>query len=128
MIGDCVSKGRYYIYCEAVMALETNSNAPKFPDLYEASILELQDGLNKGFFTSVDLVKVCIDLYQSDDTITDGGMYRHTLPGSKRSTSKVLRYGRSSRRTPMRSHKPRNWIVNVRRRAHEGLCMVSRSW
>ncbi|KAF8994509.1 amidase signature domain-containing protein [Cyathus striatus] len=28
-----------------------------FPDLYEASVLELQDGLDKGFFTSVDLVK-----------------------------------------------------------------------
>lgn len=28
-----------------------------FPDLYEASISELQDGLQKGLFTSVDLVK-----------------------------------------------------------------------
>ena len=31
-----------------------------FPDLYEASISELQDGLEKGQFTSVDLVKVSI--------------------------------------------------------------------
>ena len=30
----------------------------QFPDLYEASITELQDGLQKGLFTSVDLVKV----------------------------------------------------------------------
>ncbi|KAL5520605.1 hypothetical protein ACEPAF_2606 [Sanghuangporus sanghuang] len=29
----------------------------KFPDLYEASVLELQDGLNRGDFSSVDLVK-----------------------------------------------------------------------
>ena len=29
-----------------------------FPDLYEASILELQSGLEQGHFTSVDLVKV----------------------------------------------------------------------
>ncbi|KAI0672174.1 amidase signature enzyme [Trametes maxima] len=29
----------------------------KFPDLYEASIAELQNGLEKGHFTSVDLVK-----------------------------------------------------------------------
>ena len=29
-----------------------------FPDLYEASIAELQQGLEKGLFTSVDLVKV----------------------------------------------------------------------
>jgi amidase len=29
-----------------------------FPDLYEASISELQEGLELGQFTSVDLVKV----------------------------------------------------------------------
>ena len=32
-----------------------------FPDLYEASIAELQDGMEKGLFTSVDLVKVSFD-------------------------------------------------------------------
>lgn len=32
-------------------------NAP-LPDLYEASILELQKGLDAGQFTSVDLIKV----------------------------------------------------------------------
>ena len=31
-----------------------------FPDLYEASIAELQSGLESGLFTSVDLVKVSI--------------------------------------------------------------------
>lgn len=30
----------------------------QLPDLYEASIVELQDGLEHGHFTSVDLVKV----------------------------------------------------------------------
>ena len=30
----------------------------QFPDLYEASIAELQDGMSKGLFTSADLVKV----------------------------------------------------------------------
>ncbi len=30
----------------------------QFPDLYEASILELQEGLDAGHFSSVDLVKV----------------------------------------------------------------------
>ncbi len=30
-----------------------------FPDLYEASVLELQQGLDGGSFSSVDLVKVC---------------------------------------------------------------------
>ena len=33
-------------------------STPTFPDLYEASIAELQAGLEKGHFTSVDLVKV----------------------------------------------------------------------
>ena len=31
------------------------------PDLYEASVSELQDGLEKGAFTSVDLVKVSLE-------------------------------------------------------------------
>lgn len=29
-----------------------------FPDLYEASVVELEAGLDAGHFTSVDLVKV----------------------------------------------------------------------
>lgn len=37
------------------MSISSNTN---LPDLYEASITELQDGLDKGAFTSVDLVKV----------------------------------------------------------------------
>ena len=32
--------------------------ATVFPDLYEASVLELQTGLDAGIFSSVDLVKV----------------------------------------------------------------------
>ena len=32
----------------------------EFPDLYEASISELQDGMERGLFTSVDLVKVSL--------------------------------------------------------------------
>ena len=38
-------------------AISETSNAT-LPDLYEASIAELQDGLQKGLFTSVDLVMV----------------------------------------------------------------------
>lgn len=34
-----------------------------FPDLYEASVLELQEGLDAGHFSSVDLVKVLTDLF-----------------------------------------------------------------
>lgn len=34
----------------------------QFPDLYEASVIELQAGLDAGHFSSVDLVKVCKDI------------------------------------------------------------------
>ena len=34
-----------------------------FPDLYEASVLELQAGLDAGHFSSVDLVKVLTDSF-----------------------------------------------------------------
>jgi amidase len=36
------------------------SPSPKFPDLYEATIAELQDGMVRGDFSSVDLVKVSL--------------------------------------------------------------------
>jgi hypothetical protein len=36
----------------------TDSRQPRALDLYEASIIELQSGLQNGHFTSVDLVKV----------------------------------------------------------------------
>ena len=35
-----------------------NRNLYKLPDLYEASVVELQQGLDDGVFTSVELVKV----------------------------------------------------------------------
>ena len=34
-----------------------------FPNLYEASVLELQAGLDASHFSSVDLVKVLTDLF-----------------------------------------------------------------
>jgi amidase len=37
---------------------EQNEPQVRFPDLYEASVLELQHGLDAGHFSSVDLVKV----------------------------------------------------------------------
>ena len=40
------------------MNIRTATSGTVFPDLYEASILELQAGLNAGHFSSVDLVKV----------------------------------------------------------------------
>jgi hypothetical protein len=37
------------------------ADAPTFPDLYEATITDLQAGLDAGHFSSVDLVKVRTD-------------------------------------------------------------------
>lgn len=42
----------------AFIAPGTTTNGLKFPDLYEASVMELQAGLDAGLFTSVDLVEV----------------------------------------------------------------------
>lgn len=44
---------------EVITALDgTVKTETVFPDLYEASVLELQAGLDAGHFSSVDLVKV----------------------------------------------------------------------
>ena len=60
--------------------------ASKFPDLYEASITELQDGLQKGLFTSVDLVKVGTATPQGTDTALTPRLSdcRHTSQESKK--------------------------------------------
>lgn len=49
---------RWLSFFLAVVTCLQGSTATVFPDLYEASVLELQDGLNSGTFSSVDLVKV----------------------------------------------------------------------
>lgn len=54
----------------------------QFPDLYEASVLELQRGLDAGHFSSVDLVKV--DYYHLKHQLpssSEFGLYRHISPG-----------------------------------------------
>lgn len=43
----------------STVSAQADKHTTKFPDLYEASVVELQDGLERGAFTSVDLVKVC---------------------------------------------------------------------
>ncbi|KAL5498069.1 hypothetical protein ACEPAH_3000 [Sanghuangporus vaninii] len=47
------------VVCAFVQQAENVSitSSQKFPDLYEASVVELQDGLSRGGFSSVDLVK-----------------------------------------------------------------------
>ncbi|KAI0030559.1 amidase signature enzyme [Vararia minispora EC-137] len=44
-------------HCQLIIAVSSLFQKNALPDLYEASIAELQDGLEKGLFTSVDLVK-----------------------------------------------------------------------
>ena len=48
----------WFSFFIAVVACLQGSTAKVFPDLYEASVLELQAGLDDNSFTSVDLVKV----------------------------------------------------------------------
>lgn len=46
-------------------SLESNEKRalfPRYPDLYEATIAELQEGMAFGFFSSVDLVKVSLSI------------------------------------------------------------------
>jgi hypothetical protein len=56
-----------------------NSTAEKhkpqvqFPDLYEASVLELQQGLDAGHFSSVDLVKVGYNLIHQRPSSSECG-------------------------------------------------------
>ena len=59
------------------------SSSVTFPDLYEASIAELQAGLTEGHFTSVDLVKVCDPLedYMVSSNSNSALFSRHTLRG-----------------------------------------------
>lgn len=47
----------------------------QFPDLYEASILELQQGLDAGHFSSVDLVKVRATYISCHIALTDIAFY-----------------------------------------------------
>ena len=49
---------RWFSFFLAAVACLQSSTATVFPDLYEASVLELQAGLDDGSFSSVDLVKV----------------------------------------------------------------------
>lgn len=47
----------YSVVGNVVVHSRSSCKSGSFPDLYEASISELSDGLSKGHFTSVDLVK-----------------------------------------------------------------------
>ena len=52
----------------------TVKNETVFPDLYEASVLELQAGLDAGHFSSVDLVKVPTDPFFLADSLYLNGL------------------------------------------------------
>lgn len=91
---------------ERVFAISGPDTA-ELPDLYEASIAELQDGLQKGHFTSVDLVKVSTP-YTTETDMSCLVMNRHTLLGLKRSTTREPIFTPSSRRTPVPSRRRLN--------------------
>lgn len=64
---------------------DVRTNATGYPDLYEASIAELQSGLDSARFTSVDLVKASSYILKPSSTVNDSqllGLLR-TYRGSK---------------------------------------------
>jgi hypothetical protein len=63
------------------------SKSVYYPDLYEASINELQDGLTERHFTSVDLVKVGVPTFVRQFLYNDSR--RHTSHVSRRLTGRV---------------------------------------
>lgn len=76
-----------------LLAADIKVKAP-LPDLYEATIAELQAGLDAGHFTSVDLVKVrfadhILILFTCDLSFWN---YRHILLASKRSIYKAQNF------------------------------------
>lgn len=56
--GFCVGKAEPDVQVLVSPSPSASAEAFTFPDLYEASIAELQSGLQSRHFTSVDLVKV----------------------------------------------------------------------
>ena len=58
------------LQCFYTVLSKTVERATQFPDLYEASVVELQDGLERGDFSSVDLVKVNLN-FTARQNVTD---------------------------------------------------------
>ncbi len=73
-------------------ALSGSTNSASLPNLYEASVVELQNGLESGAFTSVDLIKARpLLLYTIDDRILNNYLlFRRILLVLKKSTLKLL--------------------------------------
>ena len=108
-------------------AMADASKSPTLPDLYEASIAELQDGLENEDFTSVDLIKV----------------HRHPCTRSSNASSIFVRhisreFWRSTTRVlvsmPLSKPTPRGWskllllILNARRKENGVRFMAYRFW
>ncbi|KAG9075210.1 hypothetical protein FS749_013144, partial [Ceratobasidium sp. UAMH 11750] len=53
------------------------SGASVYPDLYEASILQLENGLEEGHFTSVDLVKASLSLQMWHRRVLSGDIWAY---------------------------------------------------
>lgn len=99
----------------AKFSMDVFSRKAALPDLYEASVLELQAGLGSGAFSSVDLVKVrlafvsCgVVLCQAHRFMSENS-HRLISRESTRLTSKGQRFEPSSRRTHRRYNKLGSW-------------------
>jgi len=63
----CKNSLLFYIFLNPLVVFGLpQATDSKFPDLYEASLVELQDGLESGLFTSVDLIKVSVVIDRVD--------------------------------------------------------------
>jgi hypothetical protein len=81
-------------FCAVALALQSvlsfstpRADAPTFPDLYEATIADLQAGLDAGYFTSVDLVDVNASQHDAFLSLTK---HRPTLPELTKSTASSM--------------------------------------
>lgn len=95
-----------------------------FPDLYEASIEELQNGMEAGHFTSVDLVKVSCNLHLDKQGKELRNNERRVFLGSMKSIFKGLPYVLSLRPIPLHSLRLPHLTTSASSRESEGFYMV----
>ncbi|KAJ1303810.1 hypothetical protein OPQ81_008232 [Rhizoctonia solani] len=79
----------------------THTPTPKYPDLYEASIKDLQNGLDKGEFTSVDLVKAY--LARIDEVNLKGPQLRAVIETNPQALEQAAALDAERKRTGKRS-------------------------
>ena len=104
-------------------ALTEATSVEALPDLYEASVLELQNGLDTGLLTSVDLIKVCFAVIYRFNLLLKCDFFRRILLVLMKSTSRVLLCGLYWKLIPPHWLKQLHLMQNARSRGNEVCCM-----